>query len=301
MSSPARSGWRRLTRLGSSTLSRAMAAPASTVPGNSSAPGAAPRRARPMASRTRAAPSTRSSPNRRASGDPAPETTPKHSTGMAASTACPAGDSPRAPCSSGNSGGRLVMAARMLAARARIPASSSPPDPQRAMLRTVPAGFVVNAGDLPFCARIWTESRSRRQPTWQDGAMTGEVSPVSPGVPEHTAGGELRASHTDRDAVVEQLRVAAGDGRLTSEELDERLERALTARTYRELAELTTDLPAAGAAGRSAGPGGPEPRSWPGSRSPAATRPGTAAGSCRSGSSAASPAGASGWTSPRPC
>jgi hypothetical protein len=57
---------------------------------------------------------------------------------------------------------------------------------------------------------------------------------------------ELRASHADRDRVVEQLRVAAGDGRLTAEELDERLEVALTARTYRELAVLTADLPPAG-------------------------------------------------------
>jgi hypothetical protein len=56
---------------------------------------------------------------------------------------------------------------------------------------------------------------------------------------------ELRASHTDRDRVVEMLRVAAGDGRLTAEELDQRLELALTARTYSELAVLTTDLPAA--------------------------------------------------------
>jgi hypothetical protein len=47
----------------------------------------------------------------------------------------------------------------------------------------------------------------------------------------------------DRDSVVELLRVAAGDGRLTPEELDERLEAALTARTYAELAILTTDLP----------------------------------------------------------
>ena len=59
---------------------------------------------------------------------------------------------------------------------------------------------------------------------------------------------QLRASHQDRDRVVEILRVAAGDGRLTAEELDERLEAALTARTYAELAVLTTDLPAAGSA-----------------------------------------------------
>ena len=53
----------------------------------------------------------------------------------------------------------------------------------------------------------------------------------------------LRASHEDRDRVVDLLRVAAGDGRLTSDELDERVERALLARTYGELAALTEDLP----------------------------------------------------------
>jgi hypothetical protein len=74
--------------------------------------------------------------------------------------------------------------------------------------------------------------------------MTGEVSPLDrPAEPPAQA--ELRASHADRDRVVELLRVAAGDGRLTAEELDERLEAALTARTYSELAVLTTDLPAA--------------------------------------------------------
>jgi hypothetical protein len=64
-------------------------------------------------------------------------------------------------------------------------------------------------------------------------------------LPAAVAGEELRASHADRDQVVELLRVAAGDGRLSAEELDDRLERALTARTYAELAALTGDLPAA--------------------------------------------------------
>ena len=57
---------------------------------------------------------------------------------------------------------------------------------------------------------------------------------------------ELRASHDDRDRVVEMLRISAGDGRLTAEELDERLELAMTARTYGELATLVSDLPDAG-------------------------------------------------------
>lgn len=60
---------------------------------------------------------------------------------------------------------------------------------------------------------------------------------------------ELRASHQDRDRIVEVLRVAAGDGRLTAEELDQRLEGALTARTYGELASLVADLPASSEGG----------------------------------------------------
>ncbi len=60
--------------------------------------------------------------------------------------------------------------------------------------------------------------------------------------------GALRASHTDRDQIVELLRVAAGDGRLSAEELDERLDLALAARTYAELAALVSDLPTAGTA-----------------------------------------------------
>jgi hypothetical protein len=67
---------------------------------------------------------------------------------------------------------------------------------------------------------------------------------------------ELRASHEDRDRVVELLRVSAGDGRLSADELDERLELALTARTYGELARLVADLPAAAGPAASA----PAPR-----------------------------------------
>jgi Domain of unknown function (DUF1707) len=55
----------------------------------------------------------------------------------------------------------------------------------------------------------------------------------------------LRASHEDRDKIVEHLRLAGGDGRLDAQELDERVGAALVARTYGELAALVTDLPAA--------------------------------------------------------
>jgi hypothetical protein len=75
-----------------------------------------------------------------------------------------------------------------------------------------------------------------------------DQEPGSPAVVPATGQGTLRASHADREQVAEVLRVAAGDGRLSPEELDERLERALTARTYDELATVIADLPAAGTA-----------------------------------------------------
>jgi Domain of unknown function (DUF1707) len=53
----------------------------------------------------------------------------------------------------------------------------------------------------------------------------------------------LRASDADRDVVAERLRHAAGEGRLEPDELEERLDAALRARTYGELRGLLTDLP----------------------------------------------------------
>ncbi|MEU3932418.1 DUF1707 domain-containing protein [Streptomyces sp. NPDC029044] len=54
---------------------------------------------------------------------------------------------------------------------------------------------------------------------------------------------ELRASHDDREAVVEQLRDAAAEGRIDFDELDSRLEQAMKSKTHAELAVLTADLP----------------------------------------------------------
>jgi hypothetical protein len=61
--------------------------------------------------------------------------------------------------------------------------------------------------------------------------------------PAYRPGPPLRASAADRELAVDILRVAAGDGRLTLAELDERLEAALSASTLGELATLTADLP----------------------------------------------------------
>jgi hypothetical protein len=55
---------------------------------------------------------------------------------------------------------------------------------------------------------------------------------------------DIRASDAERERVAALLRDHAADGRLSVEELDERLQRAYAARTRSELDALTTDLPA---------------------------------------------------------
>ncbi|MEV0583462.1 DUF1707 domain-containing protein [Nonomuraea sp. NPDC050310] len=59
---------------------------------------------------------------------------------------------------------------------------------------------------------------------------------------------EVRASDAEREAVVELLKQASVDGRLTLVELTERTGAAYTASTQAELALLTQDLPAVSAA-----------------------------------------------------
>lgn len=58
---------------------------------------------------------------------------------------------------------------------------------------------------------------------------------------------DSRAPHEDRDQLAEQPGQPAGHGGLTTEELDERLEAALTAKTYGELAVVLGDPPAVSA------------------------------------------------------
>jgi hypothetical protein len=53
---------------------------------------------------------------------------------------------------------------------------------------------------------------------------------------------DLRASDADRDRVITMLGEAMADGRITQEEHADRLQRAFTAMTLGELADLTTDL-----------------------------------------------------------
>jgi hypothetical protein len=57
---------------------------------------------------------------------------------------------------------------------------------------------------------------------------------------------QLRAADTDRDQTAELLRRAAAEGRITFEELDERIGRAYAAKTFADLEALTSDLPGPG-------------------------------------------------------
>src|SRR5689334_2544962 len=54
---------------------------------------------------------------------------------------------------------------------------------------------------------------------------------------------DVRASDAERDATVDRLREAAAEGRLTFEELADRIELATNAVTRGELVPLTADLP----------------------------------------------------------
>src|SRR6266487_6903659 len=60
-----------------------------------------------------------------------------------------------------------------------------------------------------------------------------------------TAGrGHIRASHADREHVIDTLKTAFVQGRLTKDELDARVGQAFASRTYAELSALTADIPA---------------------------------------------------------
>ena len=74
--------------------------------------------------------------------------------------------------------------------------------------------------------------------------------------------GGIRASDAERDATVERLSRAAGDGRLTLEEFSQRMEQATAAKTRAELGRLVTDLPAEPAAAGAVAAPATVPATW---------------------------------------
>ena len=69
--------------------------------------------------------------------------------------------------------------------------------------------------------------------------MTESSDPMAAG-----GGGHFRASHADREQVIDTLKAAFVHGMLTKDELDQRVGQAFASKTYAELAALSADLPA---------------------------------------------------------
>ena len=84
--------------------------------------------------------------------------------------------------------------------------------------------------------------------SWGCARMAGPGEEIASG-----AGGRshLRASHADREQVIDMLKAAFVQGRLTKAELDRRVGQVLASLTYADLAALTADIPA--------GPAGAQP------------------------------------------
>ena len=70
-------------------------------------------------------------------------------------------------------------------------------------------------------------------------AGPGDGVEAAAGGPEH-----LRASHADREQVIDTVKAAFARGQLTMGELDARVGQALASRTYAELAAVTVGIPA---------------------------------------------------------
>ena len=82
----------------------------------------------------------------------------------------------------------------------------------------------------------------RTPPRARDGRARDRSEPraEAPAGPERS---DLRASDAERDRTVEALRAHSGAGRLDSDELEDRIGKALAARTRADLAALVEDLP----------------------------------------------------------
>jgi DUF1707 SHOCT-like domain len=76
---------------------------------------------------------------------------------------------------------------------------------------------------------------------------------TGPGDERAAAGrGRLRASHADREQMIDTLKAAFVQGRLTKDEFDARVGQTLVSRTYAELAAVTAGIPARPAPARPA-------------------------------------------------
>lgn len=95
--------------------------------------------------------------------------------------------------------------------------------------------------------------------------------------------GSMRAGTRDRDATAQILQEAYAEGRLTSDEHDERLSRCYSAVTIADLAALTADLPDSAPAGSTQVPAAAD-RSVPAPQPAASSAASTSTGSLKIGS-----------------
>jgi hypothetical protein len=71
--------------------------------------------------------------------------------------------------------------------------------------------------------------------------MAGPGDETAAGAERHA---RLRASAADREQAIEALKAAFVQDRITKDELDQRIGKALASRTYDDLDVLTADIPA---------------------------------------------------------
>ena len=98
-----------------------------------------------------------------------------------------------------------------------------------------------------------------RQPRYASVQRARGVLPVMAGAGDEMAAGtggrgHMRASHADREQVIETLKAAFVQGRLGRDEFDLRVGQTFASRTYAELAALTADVPARLTTARPPGP-----------------------------------------------
>lgn len=102
-----------------------------------------------------------------------------------------------------------------------------------------------------MCILFWAARRARGYGSWSPRRTGDSASALSS---PSWASGSSRVSNSEREDVAEQLRVHATDGRLSFDELDQRLGDCLSATTYDELHQVLVDLPSIRAPHRAESP-----------------------------------------------
>ena len=148
-----------------------------------------------------------------------------------------------------------------------VPLQNNPPPPPGGGCETcdpnntvIPPGLrheywvelsVCQAGQAPFAALLIAPflgaglgalgGRLARRSPGTSGRGADDPYAPSPPAPSQPSG-RLRATDADREQVIDVLKAAFVQGRLTKDELDARADRALAAQTCADLAALTADL-----------------------------------------------------------